>query len=116
MLYDEAEKQEGEAEMKAGDFEVLASRNLDVHGNRRLQDRRLAMAPPKRRGRCSRITHVESVRLQRMMKRLLCIICHEVSRWVVLRYVPDLHCSVSAVESRSWNLGLGCPSALSGEH
>ena len=76
--YDEAEKQEGEAEMKAGGyFEVLASRNLDVHGNRRLQDRRLAMVPPKRRGRCSRITHVKSVRSQRMMKRLLCI-CHEV--------------------------------------
>src|SRR5712672_1263859 len=73
--YDEAEKQEGEAEMKAGgDFEVLASRNLDVHGNRRLQDRRLAMVQPKRRGR---ITHVKSVRSQRMMKRPLCI-CHEV--------------------------------------
>lgn len=64
------------------------------------------MVPPKRRGRCSRITHVESVRSQRMMKRSLCI-CHEVSRWVVLRCVPDLHCSVSAVESRGWNLGLG---------
>lgn len=39
MPYDEAEKQEGEVEMKAGeDFEVPASRNLDVHGNRRLQD------------------------------------------------------------------------------
>lgn len=78
MPYDEAGKQEGEAEMKAGgDFEVLASRNLNVHGNRRLQDRRLAMIPPKRRGRCSRITHVKSVWSQGMMKRLLCI-CHEV--------------------------------------
>ena len=58
MPYDEAEMQEGEAEMKArGDFEVLASRNLDVHGT----GLKVAMVPPKRRGRCSRITHVKSV-------------------------------------------------------
>ena len=47
MPYDEAGKQEGEAEMKAGgDFEVLASRNLDVHGNRGLQDRWLQWSHP----------------------------------------------------------------------